>query len=58
MSTRERVLAMLEGRPVDRLPFVDRLEVWHATHLLARTLPDRFAGLSLTDVHRAVGMGQ
>jgi len=58
MSTRERVLAMLDGRPVDRLPFLDRLEAWHATHLRARTLPERFAGLSLTDVHRAVGMGQ
>jgi hypothetical protein len=58
MSIRQRVLAMLEGRRVDRLPFLDRLEAWHATHLRARTLPKRFAGLSLTDVHRAVGMGQ
>jgi len=58
MSTRERVLATLDGRPVDRLPFLDRLEAWHATQLRARSLPERFAGLSLTDVHRAVGMGQ
>jgi hypothetical protein len=58
MSTRERVLAILDGRPVDRLPFLDRLEAWHATHLRARSLPEHLAGLSLTDVHRAVGMGQ
>jgi hypothetical protein len=58
MSTRERVLAVLDGRPVDRLPFLDRLEAWHATHRRAGTLPERFARLSLIDLHRAVGMGQ
>jgi hypothetical protein len=58
MSIRERVLAVLGGRRPDRLPFLDRLEAWHATHLRAGTLPARFAGRSLSEVHRAVGMGQ
>jgi hypothetical protein len=58
MSIRERLLAVLNGRRPDRLPFLDRLEAWHATHRRAGTLPTRFAGLSLTGIHRAVGMGQ
>lgn len=58
MSVRERLLAILGGQTPDRLPFLDRLEAWHAAHRRAGTLPARFAGLSLTDVHRAVGMGQ
>ncbi|MCJ7512811.1 MAG: hypothetical protein MUO23_07560 [Anaerolineales bacterium] len=58
LSIRERVLAVLDGRPPDRLPFLDRLEAWHATHLRAGTLPQRFEELSLTEVHRAVGIGQ
>jgi hypothetical protein len=58
MSIRERLLAVLDGRRPDRLPFLDRLEAWHASHRRAGTLPSRFAGLSLTGIHRAVGMGQ
>jgi len=58
MTIRERLLAVLAGRRPDRLPFVDRLEAWHATHRRAGTLPERWDGLSLTEVHRAVGMGQ
>lgn len=58
LSIRQRVLAVLDGRVPDHLPFVDRLEAWHAAHQRAGTLPPRFKGLTLTGVHRAVGMGQ
>ena len=58
LSIRERLLAVLHGQRPDRLPFLDRLEAWHATHRRAGSLPARFEALSLTDVHRAVGMGQ
>ena len=53
-----RVAALLEGRPTDRLPFVGRLESWHKSHLRTGTVPARFQGRSLPDIHRAVGMGQ
>lgn len=58
MTIRERLLAVLAGRNPDRPPFIDRLEAWHATHRRAGTLPERLDGLSLTEIHRAVGMGQ
>lgn len=74
-----RVAAVLKGEKPDRLPFIDRLELWFTTHRLAGTLPQEFqardtaspmvasvqmarpqdySGLSLSDIHRAVGMGQ
>lgn len=58
MTIRQRVEAILAGTTPDRLPFLDRLEAWHATHLRAGTLPAELRGLSLTEVHRRVGMGQ
>lgn len=57
-SVRRRLRDVLEGRRPDRPPFLDRLEAWHAAHRRAGTLPARFAGLGLTEIHRAVGMGQ
>jgi hypothetical protein len=58
MTIRQRVAAVLAGTIPDRLPFLDRLEAWHASHVRAGTLPAEFSGLSLTDVHRRVGMGR
>jgi hypothetical protein len=41
------------------LSLSDRLlEIWHKHHSRAGTLPAEFQGRSLTDVHRAVGMGR
>jgi hypothetical protein len=58
MTIRQRVEAVLAGRPPDYLPFVDRLENWHRCHARAGTLPGNYASLSLPEIHRAVGMGQ
>ncbi len=53
-----RVIAVLKGERPDRLPFIDRLELWYTAHTRAGTLPDAFQGMTLTQVHRAVGFGQ
>jgi uroporphyrinogen-III decarboxylase len=58
MSVRNRVLAVLQGRRPDHLPFIDRFEVWYACHSRGGTLPEEFQGMSVTEIHRAVGMGQ
>jgi hypothetical protein len=57
-SIRDRVVAVFRGEKPDRIPFIDRLELWHKTHVRAGTLPDEFRDLSLTDIHRRVGIGQ
>jgi len=53
-----RVLAVLRGEKPDRIPFIDRMELWHKSHMRAGTLPPEFEGMSLTDIHRAIGFGQ
>lgn len=54
----QRVEAMLNRVKPDRIPFIDRLEVWHRCHSRAGTLPIEYQGLSLNQIHRAVGIGQ
>jgi hypothetical protein len=58
LSMHDRVLAVLQGRIPDRHPFCDRLELWHTALVRQGRLPAEFEGLSLPDVHRAVGIGQ
>lgn len=55
---RDRVIATLKGEKLHRPPFIDRLELWYKSHTNAGTLPEEFRGMSLTEAHRAVGMGQ
>ena len=57
MTIRQRVEAVLTGRKPDRLPFLDRLENWHRWHTRAGTLPPAYDGLTLGEIHLAVGMG-
>ncbi len=58
MSMNERLTAVMRGQKPDRHPIVTRLENWYKSHLGSGTLPERFAGMSLNQVHRAVGVGQ
>jgi hypothetical protein len=58
LSTRDRILAVLDGRAPDRVPFCDRLELWHTALLRQGRLPAEFEGLTLDEVHAAVGIGR
>ena len=57
-SIHDRVAAVLKGERPDRLPFIDRLELWHKGLLHTGTLPNAYRDLPLTEIHRRVGMGQ
>lgn len=57
MTNRERVLAILERKRPDRVPWIPRLRLWYDADVRAGTLPKRFAGMSLREVERAVGCG-
>ena len=58
MSIHDRVSAIFQGIRPDRIPFVDRLEVWYRVHSRAGTLPEEFRGMTVTEIHRVVGIGQ
>ncbi len=57
MNHRERLLAVLEGRPPDRLPWIPRLDLWYNAAVLNETLPLHLAGLSLREIQRQMGAG-
>ncbi|MFQ5809116.1 MAG: uroporphyrinogen decarboxylase family protein [Armatimonadota bacterium] len=57
MTNRERVLAIMEGRSPDRIPWIPRLQIWHKAMVRQGTLPERFEGMSLRQIEQALGMG-
>jgi hypothetical protein len=57
-SMRQRALMVLRGEMPQRLPFITRLEAWYKSHARANTLPERLQGLTLGQVHAAVGVGR
>ena len=58
LSVHDRVLAVIQGRKPDRIPFCDRLELWRTALIRQGRLPADFEGLSLIESHCKVGMGQ
>ncbi len=58
LSMRQRALAVLQNEMPPRLPFITRLEAWYKSQIRAGTLPERFRGLTLNQIHAAVGVGR
>lgn len=58
MTVYERVVSILHRERPDRLPFVGRLDVWHACHRRSGSLPPQFGDAPVEDIHRAIGMGR
>ena len=57
MNTRERMLAVLNHQPPDRVPWVARLELWYTARLKTNTMPPRWAGTTLRQIEKALGLG-
>ena len=57
-TMRDRVLAVMHGRLPDRLPFIDRIEIWYKGMQARGTMPPAYEGMSLNQVHKAVGIGR
>ncbi len=55
---RERILAAIQGRPVDRVPWVPRLDLWYAANRYRGTLPEQWRGWSLPEVLRDLDVGR
>lgn len=57
MTNRERVLAIMDGKSPDQIPWLPRLEIWHTARVKTGTMPQEYAGYSLRQLERAVGVG-
>jgi len=57
MTNRERVLAILDGRSPDRIPWMPRLKLWYDARVAEGNMPSRYRSLSLRECERAIGAG-
>jgi len=57
MNNRERLLAILDGRPPDRIPFIPRLLLWYNARNATHTMPLEWQGMSLRELEKALGVG-
>ncbi len=54
MTNRERILAVLDGKAPDRIPWIPRLQIWYDANRRCGTLPEAYRGWSLREVERDV----
>ena len=57
MNHRDRALAAMRGHPVDRIPFIGRMDLWYTFHRNGGTLPSPYESASLWDIQRDLGIG-
>jgi hypothetical protein len=57
MTDRERMLAAVQGDPVDRIPWIPRLLLWYNARKLRGTLPAGYGDMSLREIERDLGLG-
>jgi corrinoid protein of di/trimethylamine methyltransferase len=55
MTHRQRLLKVAKGEMVDRIPWVPRIDLWHNANELAGTLPKKYRGLTVEEIHRKQG---
>ena len=51
------MLAILDGKSPDRIPWIPRLELWYTAHRLAGTLPPEYQNMRLADIQRDMRIG-
>lgn len=55
MTHRERILKVARGEKVDKIPWIPRIDLWHNANELAGTLPEKYQGLSVEEIHKKEG---
>jgi len=57
MNYKQRMLAVVEGQAVDRIPWVPRLDLWYRANRRAGTLPPKYRNASLVEMVDDLGFG-
>ena len=55
LTHRQRILKVARGEMVDKIPWVPRIDLWHNANELAGTMPEKYRGLTVEEIHRAEG---
>ena len=57
MTNKERMLKVIKGQPIDRIPYTPRLDLWYRANKLAGTLPEKYRSASLIEMVDDLGLG-
>ena len=57
MNNKQRMLAVIKGEPVDRIPYAPRLDLWYRANQRAGTLPAKYKNASLVEMVDDLDMG-
>ena len=57
MTNRQRLLTILDGNSPDRVPWIPRMDIWYRAQINRNTLPERFSGMSLREMEKALRLG-
>ncbi len=57
MNHRDRAVAAMWGKPVDRIPFIARMDLWYSYHHNRGTLPHPYEKATLWEIQRDMGIG-
>jgi hypothetical protein len=57
-SMHERARLVFNGQKPDRPPLITRIDFWQRHHRFAGTLPTEFAGLSIVEISKRLGIGR
>jgi len=57
VNNRQRMLAVINGQDVDRIPYVPRLDLWYRANQRADTLPPKYKNASLIDIVDDLDLG-
>ena len=57
MNNKQRMLAVIQGRPVDKIPYAPRLDLWYRANQRAGTLPPKYRNASLVDIVDDLDLG-
>jgi hypothetical protein len=57
MTNRERVIAILDRKSPDRVPWIPRIQLWYDARQAEGTMPERFRGMTVRAIEHALRLG-
>jgi len=57
MTPKERVMRVIKGEPVDRIPWFPRIDLWYNFHKRQNTLPFEYKDLTMEEIIKKIGGG-
>jgi len=58
LNVHDKVQEVLLGGVPDRIPFIGRMDFWYRGLNYQGKIPEQYHGMSLSEIHQAIGFGQ